>query len=246
MRRLVWVGLFGFLCVISGCGPRAPVVSAGAEPEAAQEPWAEAFSTEATGGLLAGDGADDALRSALGESCQAAALTPDGRLAQLAEALARESAAGGRTPDAAQVAYHARRLGLLEPTPQLWLGNASNTAAVEAALRGAVQSAAQSGGVTHCGGAAIRGGYGVVVVVAFVRRLLTLDAPIPSALAPVRRSRWRAGWRPVTRTPRSPPRIRTARSSVWSWARAPPFSAACSCRKLAATRWSSWRTAPRA
>jgi uncharacterized protein YkwD len=56
-------------------------------------------------------------------------------------------------------------------------------AAVESALRGAVQSAAQTGGVTHCGGAAVRGGYGVVVVVAFVRRLLSLDAPIPNALA---------------------------------------------------------------
>jgi uncharacterized protein YkwD len=183
MRCWVRVGLVGFLCAIVGCGPRARVASARSAGEVEpQEPWADAFSTEATPGLIAGGAADDALRSALAESCQAAALAPDGRLAQLAEALARDSASSGRTPDAAQVAYQARRLGLLEPTPQLWLGNASNTAAVVPALRDAVQSAARSGGVTHCGGAAIQGGYGVVVVVAFVRRLLTLDTPIPSAL----------------------------------------------------------------
>jgi uncharacterized protein YkwD len=184
MRRIglswLWLGVLVWL----GCGPRVagPTPVAGAGDEAAV--WADSFSTEASAGpLLAGDAALPSLASALSESCAAAQLAPDGRLSQLAEALAQAVARQGGTPDAALVSFHAHRLGLLEPTPQLWLGNASAASAIEPALRAAVQAAGQSAEaarLTHCGGAAVRGGYGVVVVVAFVRRLVALEQPIPS------------------------------------------------------------------
>lgn len=179
MRSIGWVWL-SCLGWVLACGPHAR--GGTARSGAPELPWSEAYSTQATPGGLLGDAADDALSRALGDGCQEAQLLPDGRLSQLAEALAQDLAGQARTPDAALVSFHARRLGLSEPTPQLWIGNGSNSAAVVPALRAALPAAAQ-GGATHCGAAAVRGGYGVLVVAAFVRRVLALEQPVARELS---------------------------------------------------------------
>jgi uncharacterized protein YkwD len=179
MRWIGWVWL-ACLGLVLACSPRAHKGAAVAG--VSELAWADAYSTQATQGGLLGDASDAELSGALDEGCQQAQLLADGRLSQLAEALAHELAGQARTPDAALVSFHARRLGLSEPTPQLWIGNGSNAAAVVPALRAALPAAA-NGGATHCGAAAVRGGYGVLVVASFVRRALALERPIPRELA---------------------------------------------------------------
>lgn len=185
IRRLVGAGLLGVWCWIAACGPHAapPPVSGPSQVAAAALPWAESYSTESSPGILVGDAADEALRGALVEAAEGAGLSPDGRLARLAEALAQDSATGGATPGAQLITFHARRLGLVEPTPQLWLEKASSTVPVVSDVRDALVQAAELRGVTHCGAAAVRSRDGVIVVVAFVRRLLELARPIPRELA---------------------------------------------------------------
>lgn len=138
---------------------------------------ADAYESEPSPGVMVGDAVDEALRSTLADACSQAQLTPDGRLSELARAVARATA--GAAPSAALVSFHAQRLGLSDPTPQLWLANASASSAVLSSLAAAVDNAVASESLTHCGGAAVRGGHGLLVAVALSRRLLTLAAPIP-------------------------------------------------------------------
>jgi uncharacterized protein YkwD len=167
-----WLVLLSALALVA-CAHGAPSVSG----DGAAERAAEAYDSRPSAGFLLGDGADDALRAGLAETCTDAKLTSDGRLAELARAVLRVS--GGAAPSAALVSFHAQRLGIPDPTPQLWLANASTSAAVLPALSEAVRTAAGGESLTHCGGAAVRGGHGLLVAVALSRRLLDLDAPIP-------------------------------------------------------------------
>ncbi len=175
MHRLVLLGTLA----LAACAHGGPAGSFGEQAAAASEDErsAGAYDSRPSAGLLVGDGADDTLSTGLAAACSDAKLTPDGRLAELARAVVRAS--GGEAPSAALVSFHAQRLGIPDPTPQLWLANASNSAAVLPALSEAVRTAAGVESLTHCGGAAVRGGHGLLVAVALSRRLLGLDAPIP-------------------------------------------------------------------
>lgn len=140
------------------------------------------YGTTATPGLLIGDAADPTLETALRAACRDAHLENDGRLAQLALAVAEANGGSQRAPQAALVSHYARRVGLTDPTPQLWLAAASSLELLLGPLREAVARAAQLEPLTHCGGAALRVGELLVVGVAFSRRQLELEGSLPRTL----------------------------------------------------------------
>lgn len=140
------------------------------------------YSTRPTEGLLIGDGADTTLEQTLREACDDAKLAPDGRLAQLALAVAESTGVAQRAPQVAVVSHYARRVGLIDPTPQLWLASASSLDLLLSPLREAVAHAVQAEPLTHCGGAALRMGDILVVGLAFSRRQVELSGAIPRTL----------------------------------------------------------------
>jgi uncharacterized protein YkwD len=75
------------------------------------------------------------------------------------------------------------RLGLVEPTPQLWLAGASRADMLTATIEPAVQEAAQAMPLTHCGGALLRSDDMTVLAVAFSGRLVRLSEPVPRRVA---------------------------------------------------------------
>jgi uncharacterized protein YkwD len=159
----------------AACGPS---LSAPAQGGA----FAAFYATAPSPGLVQGDAAEPALERALREACAGQQLTPDGRLADLALALAHTSEQGTRPPSAELVGYHAHRLGLVEPTPHLWLGMAGDTAQLLPALREALARAAALEPLTHCGAAALRVPGGALLALALSRRQLELARPVPRAL----------------------------------------------------------------
>lgn len=175
-RWFLWAVMLSVACVAQGQGARTQNATS-ADPRAFQP-----YDTRARAGLLAGDAASDSLREALRESCRAAGLEGDARLAQLALSIAQDSPSGARAPSATEVSFHAHRLGLVEPTPQLWVASAPDVQAIARSLRAAVADAARTDPLTHCGGAAVHVGQGVLVAVALSQRLVSLERPIPRAL----------------------------------------------------------------
>lgn len=150
----------------------------------AELPHASLYSTEPTSGPLRGDAADARLAAALERSCKAAALTRDGRLADLAYAVARDSQGARQAPSYALVSFHARRAGLAEPTPQVWLASGPDTAALAPALEQAVRDAAKASRLTHCGAAAVHDPDGVVIALALSTRVFSLREPLPRQVEP--------------------------------------------------------------
>lgn len=143
---------------------------------------AAVYATAPTPGVLQGDAADETLECALRSACKAQGLAPDGRLAELGRALAEASAEGTHSPSADLVGYHAHRLGLVEPTPHVWMGVAGSSAELLPSLREALSRAAGVERVTHCGAAALRVQGGVLLALVVSRRQLELARPVPRAL----------------------------------------------------------------
>ncbi len=143
--------------------------------------FAAYYATSSSPGVLTGDAADRELSRALEDACAAGGLAPDGRLAELARVLAEATQEGRLTPTAELVGHHAHRLGLVEPTPHIWMGSASTSSEVVPALREAVSRVGHVERLTHCGGAALAVQGGLLVAVAVSRRLVTLE-PVPRVL----------------------------------------------------------------
>lgn len=143
---------------------------------------ADAYDTRARGGLLLGD-SDEGVERALKRACENAGLEADGRLAELALTVVRESGHGQNPPHGSFVAHHAQRLGLLEPTPQLWLASAPHPEQLVASLEQAVREAAKTSRLTHCGGALVRSPRGVALALALSGRFLELGQPVPRRVA---------------------------------------------------------------
>jgi uncharacterized protein YkwD len=171
--------------LLGACRHGAPASQArvGATTDSPEDARVSAtYDSQPSTGLVLGDAVDEPLRAALENACADGRLASDGRLAELARAVAR--ATQGEAPSASLVSFHAARLGLSDPTPQLWLANASESSAVLPSLAGFVRGAIGTESLTHCGGAALRGGHGVLVAVALSRRLVTFASPIPRRVEP--------------------------------------------------------------
>ncbi len=150
----------------------------------AELPRASAYDTEPAPDPLRGDAADARLAAALERGCKAAALTRDGRLADLAYAVARDSEGARHPPSYALVSFHARRAGLAEPTPQVWLAAGPDTGALATALEQAIRDAAKASRLTHCGAAAVHDPDGVVIALALSTRVFSLREPLPRQVEP--------------------------------------------------------------
>jgi uncharacterized protein YkwD len=134
---------------------------------------------------LRGDAADALLAETLSRSCEQSELIEDGRLAELALAIARASEGARRPPNYSLVSFHAHRAGLPEPTPQVWLASGPDTRALAPALEQAVRDAASSSHLTHCGAAAVaQGDRGVVVALALSTRVFSLREGVPRQVEP--------------------------------------------------------------
>lgn len=128
---------------------------------------------------LRGDACDALLAEALEQSCAGQGLTPDGRLADLALAVARASNGAQRPPSYSQVSFHAHRTGMPEPTPQVWLASGPSTRALAPALHRAVAEATASSHLSHCGAAAVSGSDGVTVALVLSNRVVALREGVP-------------------------------------------------------------------
>lgn len=140
---------------------------------------ATVYGTGAEPYPLRGDAADALLAEALARGCDQSQLKQDGKLADLALAVARASEGARRPPNYSLVSFHAHRTGLPEPTPQVWLASGPDSRALAPALEQAVRDAAASSHLTHCGAAAVTQGDAVVVALALSARVFSLREGIP-------------------------------------------------------------------
>jgi len=186
MRR-ARVALLTALLLATGC-PRAGSNATTASPTGLRVESAKisetavqssAYSTEAQGEVLTGNAATAEARAALERACGKAGMIADGRLATLAQMVAEASQQGRRAPQGGFVSFQAQRLGLIEPSPQLWLASASRADMLLSAMKPAVSEAARMGRLTHCGGALIQAGDMAVMAVAFSGRFVSLEHAIP-------------------------------------------------------------------
>jgi uncharacterized protein YkwD len=194
--RVRWLNV---LWLLTGC---AHTSSAGAPSEASETGTYSLASAEAAGDGAAafparneyatrppkgpvllgrGENHGDTERT-LGRACRQAGLEADPRLSELALALAQRSSGARDAPRGALVGYLAQRLGLPEPTPQLWLASASNAAMLVGPIEAAVLDAAQSQKLSHCGGAMIESDGMSVLAVAFSGRFFSLARTVPRAV----------------------------------------------------------------
>ncbi len=132
---------------------------------------------------MRGEAADSSLTRAISAQCQAKSLTLDGRLGEVAEAVARNSEGAQRAPSYAQVSHYAQRAGLVEPTPEVWVASAGDANQLEPSIGEAIADAARKGTLTHCGGAVVRDGPRLVVALAWSTRLISLNDEVPAQLA---------------------------------------------------------------
>lgn len=147
-------------------------------------PQASLYASAVEPDPLRGEAADALLAKALSESCDAHALQPDGRLADMALAIAGASDGASKPPSYALVSYHAHRTGMLEPTPQVWLASGPDTRALAPALTQAVADATSTTRLTHCGAAAVHQGDAVVVALVLSTRMLSLSHGVPRRVEP--------------------------------------------------------------
>lgn len=140
---------------------------------------AEAYATAPLRHPLRGDAADITLAEALARGCETSGLVQDGRLADLALAIARASDGAQKPPTYSLVSFHAHRTGLVEPTPQVWLASGPSSDALAPALEQAIRDAASSSRLTHCGAAAVQQEGAVVVALALSTRALSLRHGVP-------------------------------------------------------------------
>ncbi|HEX5661326.1 MAG TPA: CAP domain-containing protein [Polyangiales bacterium] len=175
MRSIALVAL-----LLGSCAAQtpAPATSLGAEL-----PQVASFESTALPEPLRGDALDDRLRERFARALQAAQLQSDGRLAELALAIAEDSDAASRPPSYPVVSYHARRVGLAEPTPQVWLASGPNTESLAVSLERAIAEAARTSRLTHAGAAAARVPGGVVMALALSNRAFALRQPVPRQVA---------------------------------------------------------------
>jgi uncharacterized protein YkwD len=146
-------------------------------------PQASAFETTPTPEPVRGDASDAALIEGVTRAAQSHALTLDGRLADLALAIALASDGARKPPSYPLVRYHAHRAGLAEPTPQVWLASGPSAEALLPSLSQALDDATRSSRLTHCGAAAVQLERGVVVALALSTRAFTLHRPVPRSVA---------------------------------------------------------------
>lgn len=170
---------------LASCGLTAarPKASTDASQLAArrQAPHA-AFSTRAAGEGTRGNALDDALRQAIVKGCAKRGLALDGRLADIAEAIAHDSRGASKAPSYVRVSAEAHRVGLIEPTPEIWLASAGRGSELVVAIKQAIDEASAPKRLTHCGGAAIAEGPRTVVALAFSARVLSLVRDVPARL----------------------------------------------------------------
>jgi uncharacterized protein YkwD len=169
------VGLVA-LMLHAACGPGSAALSARGGTLAAS------YVTTPSPGVLQGDAADPTLERGIRDACAAHGLAPDGRLAELAHALAAASEEATRSPSADLVGFHAHRLGLVEPTPHVWMGAAGGATELLPPLREALAHAASAEPLTHCGAAALPLRGGVLIALVMSRRQLELARPVPRAV----------------------------------------------------------------
>jgi uncharacterized protein YkwD len=169
------------LCAcLSGCASTLPRGSSTSSGEGSFL----AYSTRETRPGVVGDGLDGSLEEVIRRTCTSRGLALDGRLARLAEAVARASELGRRAPSFSEVEHHARSAGLIEPTPETWLAAAASPRELEGPVRAAIEEATRNGSrLTHCGAAALREGGGIVLAVALSSRLLSLSRDVPTSVA---------------------------------------------------------------
>lgn len=168
-------------CTHAGAPSAQSAPTSPAQPSLAQ---ADVYATEPLPDAVRGAGADAILASALERGCKAAHLTPDGRLADIATAIAIASDGARRPPSYGQVSFHAHRAGLPEPTPQVWLASGPDTRTLAPLMEQAMRDAVRTSRLTHCGAAAVRGREGVVVALALSTRVFSLVEPVPRSLSP--------------------------------------------------------------
>lgn len=143
---------------------------------------ADTFDSKVAAEPVRGNGTDRALVQALEQAAHAHGLTLDGRLADVALAIADASDGAQQPPSYPLVRYHAHRSGIAEPTPQVWLASGPDTASLLPALDQALRDATRSTHLTHVGAGAVRLERGVVIAVALSTRAFSFSAPVPRAV----------------------------------------------------------------
>jgi uncharacterized protein YkwD len=162
----------------------AAAASSGAASAADPTPEVTSYDTHDLDGATRGNAADDAFVELVRSACDNAGLMLDGRLGTLAEALALASEGARLAPSYAAVNHEARAVGLVEPTPEVWVASGPNTRALSHSLAEQVQIATVRAQLTHCGAAAVREASGVVVALALSGRFLALDKPVAQRVEP--------------------------------------------------------------
>ncbi|HEY6879134.1 MAG TPA: CAP domain-containing protein [Polyangiales bacterium] len=147
-------------------------------------PQAASFESSTLPAPVRGNAVDAPLSERFARAVATAGLTADGRLGELALAIAHDSDAASRPPSYPVVAYHARRVGMAEPTPQVWLASGPSIEALAPALERAVIDSARTSRLTHAGAAAERVPGGVVMALALSNRAFALRQPVPRSTAP--------------------------------------------------------------
>lgn len=173
------VALLILTCGCTQLGSKRQATSIVASSSSSELNHAVQYATEPEPEPLRGSAADLTLATSLARGCKNAGLVQDGRLAELAVAVAKASDGARRPPSYGLVSYHARRAGLAEPTPQVWLASAPDSATLAPALEQAIRDASRTSRLTHCGAGATPLPGGVVVALALSTRPFALVRPIP-------------------------------------------------------------------
>jgi hypothetical protein len=172
--------LLSLLALLCGCAARTPPV---ATSVGAELPQAASFESVPLQEPVRGDAVDAPLRERFLRATLAAGLEPDGRLAELARTIAEDSDAASHPPSYPVVTYHARRVGMAEPTPQVWLASGPSAEALVASLERAIADSARTTRLTHAGAAAAQVPGGVVMALALSNRAFRLREPLPRQAA---------------------------------------------------------------
>jgi uncharacterized protein YkwD len=191
-----WIALLVLLLGSCASQTPPPTTSPGAEL-----PQAASFESGALPSPLRGDAVDAALSERFTRAIRAAGLRPDGRLAELALAIGDDSDAASRPPSYPVVSYHARRVGMAEPTPQVWLASGPSAESLTSSLERAIADAVRTSRLTHAGAAAARVPGGVVMALALSNRAFRLRQPLPRRAAPGAEVRLDAELAPGYRAP---------------------------------------------
>ncbi len=127
--------------------------------------------------------AEPSLARAIRNGCKARGLVLDGRLGEVAVAVARSSEGAKRAPSYGQVAYHAQRSGLPDPTPEVWVASAAEASQLVDSVDQAITEAARKSALSHCGGAVLRKGARLTVALVWSLRLVKLSEDVPAWIA---------------------------------------------------------------